>query len=90
MNLPEQIAQHAQALPPKMLWAFVQFLEFRLQQKGIENQAILEKLAKPNEKNSTQTRYPSNTPITDSLSGVLEETDADKATYHRYLEKKYL
>jgi hypothetical protein len=39
MNLAEQISHHAQALPSPMqqeLWAFVQFLEFRLQQQTLD------------------------------------------------------
>jgi hypothetical protein len=39
MNLAEQISHHAQALPSSMqqeLWAFVQFLEFRLQQQTLD------------------------------------------------------
>ncbi len=39
MNLAEQISHHAQALPTPMqqeLWAFVQFLEFRLQQQTLK------------------------------------------------------
>lgn len=39
MSLAEQISHHAQALPAPMqqeLWAFVQFLEFRLQQQALD------------------------------------------------------